>query len=683
MMRLGGGGKRVVVVGAGSSGLTAIKTCLEDDVTPLCLEKTQRIGGLWNYSPLPSAPHTAGIYESLVINTCREMMAFSDFPVPQTFPQFMTHRHVMQYFRQYADHFGLLPYIRFNTEVRHVRKADDYDVTGRWMVTYVVHVDDACPMKCVNEGGNDVTSSSTGSACQCDREGEQQGERERREEASPCNPCSSADENQDQPETEGRRRGACREVREEFDGVMICSGHHTVPYVPDLPGMGTFQGQTIHSQQYKRPEPFRGQRVLVVGIGNSAVDIASDLAKTASKVYLSTRRGAWVVPRTALWGVPADMVANSRLAFSLPLRLLEWCVEKQADARIDHTRVGLRPKHGLLGAHPTINDELPAHLLNGRVEVRPHVASLSGREVAFEDGLREEVDTVILATGYDYRLDFVSPDVIQVAENRVRLYKYVFPPRLPHASLAVIGLVQAIGAVMPIAEIQSRWAVSLLLGRVKLPDTRQMEEEIERRERTMDAEYYASRRHTLQTFWIEYMDEVAMEFGAKPDLLAMLWRDPGLALRCFLGPCLPAQYRLTGPRPWPHAPAFIRQLWHRTTARPQHLRDPDGQSPPRNGEVGGARGAEGGGATDEPGGGTGEEGVAEVTDNEQVTNGHARFSAEKSPGSSSALLTSLSVRSSWRDWLTPDAVWLGGVFHFVYLLAIALGCFLWLLHRMS
>ena len=62
-------------------------------------------------------------------------------------------------------------------------------------------------------------------------------------------------------------------------------------------------------------------------------------------MYLSTRRGSWVVARTALWGMPADMVANSRVVFSLPVRLLQWCVEQQANMRMDHDKLGLTPKH--------------------------------------------------------------------------------------------------------------------------------------------------------------------------------------------------------------------------------------------------------------------------------------------------------------------------------------------------
>nr|KAG5686583.1 hypothetical protein BaRGS_005154 [Batillaria attramentaria] len=568
--------KRVLIVGAGCSGLAAIKACLEEDQIPVCLEKTLDIGGLWNYSDKPAAPNTAGIYNSLVINTCKEMMAFSDFPVPENLPQFLTHKNVLHYFRLYARHFRLLDYVRFNTEVRQIRKADDYETTGRWSVTYVTHVRESCVMKCDNvqeSCGSKSEKQKFGKDKQSADFGNDAHERKGNE--------SSNDQEKNKDEKKSREaevtHDACRVVAEVYDGVMVCTGHHTVPYTPNFPGMEEFEGTLLHSHDYKRPESFAGKTVVVLGIGNSAVDIAADLAKTAKKVFLSTRRGSWIVPRTALWGLPADMLANSRVTFSLPNKLLEWCVERQANLRMDHDKLGLTPKHGLLGAHPTINDEIPFHLLNGRVEVRPNVVQIHKRSVQFQDGTVQEADVIILATGYDYRLDFVDPDVIQVRDNRVRLFQYVFPPHLPHATLAVIGLVQPVGAVMPISEIQSRWFVNLLLGRVHLPERKVMDADIDMKLRDMDGRYYSSRRHTLQTYWIAYMDVVATQIGARPDLRRLFFKDPELALKCYFGPCLPAQYRLQGPRPWPHAARFIKDTMARTFKRPQNVRDPSRQ----------------------------------------------------------------------------------------------------------
>ena len=128
--------RRVLIIGAGCSGLAAIKSCLDEGLEPLCVERSSDIGGLWNYKD-NDLTGNAGIYRSLVINTSKEMMMFSDFPPPASFPPFLTHEKVLEYFRLYVDHFGLLRYIRFGAEVKRVCRAEGYDSTGKWKVEYV------------------------------------------------------------------------------------------------------------------------------------------------------------------------------------------------------------------------------------------------------------------------------------------------------------------------------------------------------------------------------------------------------------------------------------------------------------------------------------------------------------------------------------------------------------------
>ncbi|RUS76876.1 hypothetical protein EGW08_015367, partial [Elysia chlorotica] len=487
--------RRVLIIGAGCSGLAAIKSCLDEGLDPVCLERSSDIGGLWNYKD-NDVTGSAGIYRSLVINTSKEMMMFSDFPPPESFPPFLTHQKVLEYFRLYAENFGLLRYIRFGAEVKRVSKAKDYEATGKWKVEYLNHVTES-------------------------------------------------------------------HVQEVFDGVMVCTGHHSVPYVPEIPGLVDFRGQVLHSRFYKESTPFLGKRVVILGMGNSAVDIACDLAKSAKQVYLCSRRGSWIVPRTSFWGLPADMLANSRVVFTLPYRLLDWIVQVQANFRVDHQAYGIRPQHGVLNCHPTINDELPIHLVSGRVLSRPAIASVRPDGVVLTDGEVVDCDVIIMATGYDYRVDFVDPDVLKVENNQSCLYKFMVPPHLPHPTLTVIGLIQAIGAAMPISEMQTRWAAKLITGASKVPSFSEMQRDYEQRKSAMTELYVQSRRHFMQTFWIEYMDQIASEIGAKPNFLRLALTDPSLALKCYLGPCLPAQYRLVGDHPWAGARAFIMSVFTR------------------------------------------------------------------------------------------------------------------------
>jgi len=130
------GRKTVGVIGAGASGLTAIKSALEEGFDVVCFEQEDDIGGLWRFTT--SDTHSS-VCKSTVINTSKEMMSFSDFPAPKEFPVFMPNTKVMEYFQMYANKFDLLKHIKFNTSVKSVKRTDDHDLTGKWEITYYPH----------------------------------------------------------------------------------------------------------------------------------------------------------------------------------------------------------------------------------------------------------------------------------------------------------------------------------------------------------------------------------------------------------------------------------------------------------------------------------------------------------------------------------------------------------------
>ncbi|XP_077309143.1 dimethylaniline monooxygenase [N-oxide-forming] 2-like isoform X2 [Lithobates pipiens] len=125
--------KRVAVIGAGCSGLTAIKSCLEEGHEPICFEKSHDIGGLWRYTETVEDKR-ASLYSSVVTNTSKEMMCYSDFPMPDDFPAYLHNSKVLEYLRLYADHFRLLKYIQFETEVCQVTKSPNFTMNGQWEV---------------------------------------------------------------------------------------------------------------------------------------------------------------------------------------------------------------------------------------------------------------------------------------------------------------------------------------------------------------------------------------------------------------------------------------------------------------------------------------------------------------------------------------------------------------------
>jgi cation diffusion facilitator CzcD-associated flavoprotein CzcO len=286
---------------------------------------------------------------------------------------------------------------------------------------------------------------------------------------------------------------------ELFDALLVGNGHHWNPSVPDFPGR--FDGDTLHSHHYidtTDPLDLRGKRVLVVGIGNSGVDIASELSRkgVAEEVFISTRSGAWVMPKYA-FGKPVDQIVATIPWLSLKLqRRLVQPLPRIIAGRMES--FGLpHPDHRFLEAHPTVSSELLLRLGSGDAEAKPNVAELLGDRVRFEDGSVEQVDAIVYATGYRITFPFFDDDFISAPGNRLRLYKRMFKPGID--DLAFIGLAQAIPTLFPFAETQSKFLVRWLAGEWALPDPELMEREIAADEARDVAHFAVRPRHTMQT----------------------------------------------------------------------------------------------------------------------------------------------------------------------------------------
>ncbi|XP_028936180.1 flavin-containing monooxygenase 5-like [Ornithorhynchus anatinus] len=480
------GQKKVAVIGAGISGLGAIKCCLEEGLEPTCFEKSDDIGGLWRFRE-KTEDGAPSIYRSVTINTSKEMSCFSDFPIPDHFPNYMHNSQLLEYLRMYATHFDLLKHISFQTEVVSVRKRPDFPSSGQW----------------------DVTTEAAG-----------------------------------------------KKESHVFDGILVCSGHHTEPHLPldSFPGINRFKGHYFHSREYKSPEEFAGKRVVVIGVGNSGADVAVELSHTAKQVFLSTRQGAWIWNRVWDAGYPMDTVLFTRfnevLKKTLTTSMLNDWAENKLNSRFDHANYGLQPQKRFLNSQVSINDNLPNHIISGRIVVKPNVKEFTESAAVFEDGSAEEpVDVVIFATGYTFSFPFFEKPA-EVIDDQVSLFSRVFPPTLERPTLAFVGLVQPVGALIPTAELQSRWATRVFKGLCKLPSAEDMMVDIARKREAMEKRFAQSPRHCLQEDYIKYMDRLASLAGVKPSLPSLLLSDPKLAREVFFGPCTPYQYRLQGPGRW-------------------------------------------------------------------------------------------------------------------------------------
>jgi cation diffusion facilitator CzcD-associated flavoprotein CzcO len=423
----------VCVVGAGSSGIAAAKVLHERGIPFHCYELSDRVGGNWVWG---NSNGVSSSYLSLHINTSRTRMEYSDFPMPESYPDFPRHDQIAEYFDSYVDHFGFRDAIEFQTSVDRVERRDD--------------------------GVFEVTVS---------------------------------------------REGSTETV--EYDAVIVANGHHWDPRMPEpaFPGADSFEGRQIHSHDYKDESQLVGKDVVVLGMGNSGMDIAVDASYHAKNTYLAARRGVHIVPKYLL-GKPMDTIGGSELIpgpvrFAMFRRLLKMEVG-------DLTNYGLpEPDHKFAEAHPTISGRILDRLAHGAITPKPNIERLEGDQVHFNDGSSVRADLIVYCTGYKITFPFLDDEVMAAPDNEVRLYKHVFHPRM--AGLYFLGLVQPLGAIMPIAERQAHVIARHLTGSYALPDHAAMERDIDKKREAMRKRYVASKRHTIQVDYDDYMRELKKE----------------------------------------------------------------------------------------------------------------------------------------------------------------------------
>jgi cation diffusion facilitator CzcD-associated flavoprotein CzcO len=436
MPSVGSASLRVCVIGAGPCGLTTVKNLLAaglDDI--VCYEEAAAIGGNWVYD---DAPDRTSVYWATRLISSKRLSEFEDFAMPEDFPDFPSHRQMLDYFNAYAARFELLPKIVLNTRVESARRERD----GTWSVT--------------------VTGES-------------------------------------------------RQRTESFDHLIVCSGHHREPLRPDYPG--TFSGRSLHSCEYKRPEPFEGQRVLVVGGGNSACDIAVDVSRVAASVSISMRHGYFILPKV-MFGRPVDQLYARLRRY---LRYVPRFVLDAVAGAFVHFELGPWEKYGLqrpearpTAMHPTLNTSILAALRDGAVLPRRGIAHFDGPMVQFDDGTSERYDAIIWATGYRFGYPYFDESVIGPEfAGSPQLYLSMMHPTIEN--LFFIGLFQPIGCIWRLADHQARIAARQIAGRLSRPSdaaARGAREARRRRQR-----FGASPRHLIEVDYHDFRQALLHELG--------------------------------------------------------------------------------------------------------------------------------------------------------------------------
>jgi cation diffusion facilitator CzcD-associated flavoprotein CzcO len=419
---------KVAIIGAGPSGLAAAKALKEAGVTDFVVfDKNEMVGGNWIYNENPS--HSS-VFETTHIISSKKHSQYSDFPMPDDYPDYPSHKQLLKYFNDYARHFDLISHIRFKSTVTKATLADN----GIWQLS----IDD------------NLTFTA--------------------------------------------------------NYLIVANGHHWDPRMPEYPG--TFSGKLIHSHDFKNAKDMAGKRVLVVGGGNSACDVAVETSRVSEFTAISMRRGYYIVPKF-MFGKPVDVLNETFLKFPLwirkPILKLGWRLEvgKMKNYGLEE------PDYPILKAHPVTNSELLYFLRHGKIHARKDILELKGNTVLFSDGKSEEYDIIIACTGYKISFPFFDTSFIHFDEKEVPLYLRTFHPK--YQNLFFVGLVQPQGCIWPLAEAQSKLVASLIVGKYKLPSD--IIQRVERELKFIRKEFLDTPRHSVEVHFHEYLNQLKKEYN--------------------------------------------------------------------------------------------------------------------------------------------------------------------------
>jgi dimethylaniline monooxygenase (N-oxide forming) len=282
-----------------------------------------------------------------------------------------------------------------------------------------------------------------------------------------------------------------------YRAVAVASGgRHAAPVYGQFDGSfdGSFEGRELHAMDYDDPASFAGQRVVILGLGATSADIATEISRVAAATYLSVRTGHYVVPKI-LEGHPIDKlsplmkklsVEQRRPLLTLMLKLVHG----------DMTHYGLPAPPYKPGQGPLVaSSELLPAIMHGRITPRPVIAAAEGRKVRFAGGQVVEADAIIHCTGYRIDYPFLDDTLAGDGQDAPPLYRLVVSPEAE--GLYFIGLLHSMMSLMPLAEFQSEWVGDLLTGRVALPPRGHMWAQVRRARRRQDKRFYDSSGHLL------------------------------------------------------------------------------------------------------------------------------------------------------------------------------------------
>jgi len=492
--------KRVAIIGAGPSGLTTLKTCLEHGNfrQVVCFEASDHIGGIWNYQN-----EKTPMYDSLNTNTSKYMMHFSDFTMPDSYPDYPTHYQVQSYLENYANKFDLMSYIKLNHSVVKLEEKSNGD-SSVWTVSYQATVGD--------HAGQII-----------------------KEEFDAVAICNG-----------------------HYSVPLIPDS------LKDLSKVYKKATRIIHSRDFRSIDlsTLADKVCLVVGISSSGADIASKLTTVAKKTYVSCADYSVVFPKYCC-GRPLDHSAYRRIITKLPqflsklyFNLTLWA-HLPTTAKNQHLNMTSPVKVGG-NVNPGFNTEILQYIAHGKTKIRLPVVEFNETKITFADGKSCSPDYIIFATGYEHHYPFLDKTnpIITLENNIVKpLYKHLLHIEKP--SLAFIGLLTKVHP-FPVVEAQARLVEMAWSGEVELPSTKEMHQHTKAREDIYN-KFGINLRYWNREEHCEYLYDLAKQCGYYPH--SMHWSNSKYFKHLLFYPVSPLQFRICGKGAKKGAAEKLSQVW--------------------------------------------------------------------------------------------------------------------------
>ncbi|MEP6948353.1 MAG: NAD(P)-binding domain-containing protein [Ginsengibacter sp.] len=360
---------KYLIIGAGPCGLAMAKALKYAQIEYAQIEADTALGGNWFH----------GVYKTVYTDVCKDVMQYPDYPMPDSFPDFLSQSNMLRYLNQYAEEFDLKINIQFNTRAVWIQAIDD----NLWKVRF-------------HDGSHQT-----------------------------------------------------------YKGVIICNGHHWDMNFPELPG--NFMGEYIHSKEYIEPDQLKNKRVLVIGSGNSAADIACEAARVSTSSVMCFRDSPWIFPKT-LMGIPLARIKLRKGPKFLDPLLVKLLIKLTFGK---HSSYGLaNPNHKPFDKHPTVSEELPYYLKHGRILIKKKITKIENQTVWFDDNTFFEFDVIVAATGFKLSFPFLPKSLIRTENKNLQCIGHCVYP--DYKGLFFLGWQQVRGGIGTLASAFSKVIIDLI-----------------------------------------------------------------------------------------------------------------------------------------------------------------------------------------------------------------------------